>query len=407
MRKNVWMILALLVFFLAGCGSSKTGMVQGEESMEGTDVETDSMSKEKTYIVLTEEMTELEKGFSAVRYDGDYGFDKFLSEGGASSDQEVVGFLAENLASGMDVGFSGNVFGCSTIAVQTSDGKSLFGRNFDWNHCEALAVLSYPENGYASISTVNMDFISQGSDGGIAGMALKLDEVTSSGDSSMPSGSNKVKTLAALYAPLDGMNEKGLAVSVNMIQDSDSIEQDTKKPDITTTTAIRLLLDKAATVEEALELLGQYDMHASMSMMVHFALADTAGRSVAVEYVDNEMVVTETPVLTNFYLAEGEKNGIGTEQSHTRYDILMERLEESGTMGEDDVRDALGSVSKGNFGDSLSTEWSIVFNQTDGMATYYHRENYEQGYTFAIEQGKKAADFGGLSGNMKSLLGIS
>lgn len=370
MRKNVWMILALLVFFLAGCGSSKTGTVQGEESRESTDAKTDSMSKEKTSIALTEEIMELDKDFSAVRYYGDYGFDRFLSEGGASSDQEVVGFLTENLLSGMDVGFNGNVFGCSTIAVQTSDGISLFGRNFDWNHCEALAVLSYPENGYASISTVNMDFISQGAGGGIAGMALKMDEV---------------KTLAALYAPLDGMNEKGLAVSVNMIQDSDSIEQDTEKPDITTTTAIRLLLDKAATVEEALELLGQYDMHASMGMMVHFALADTAGRSVAVEYVDNEMVVTETPVLTNFYLAEGEKNGIGTEQSHTRYDILMERLEESGTMGEDDVCDALYSVSKGNFGDSLSTEWSIVFNQTDGMATYYHRENYEQGYTFTIE----------------------
>lgn len=126
-------------------------------------------------------------------------------------------------------------------------------------------------------------------------------------------------------------------------------------------------------------------MRKNMWMMVHFALADAEGRSVAVEYVDNEMVVTETPVLTNFYLAEGEKNGIGTEQSHTRYDILMEGLEKSGTMGEEDVRDALASVSKGNFKDSLSTEWSIVFNQTSGKATYYHRENYEQGYTFAME----------------------
>ena len=50
--------------------------------------------------------------------------------------------------------------------------------------------------------------------------------------------------------PLDGMNEKGLAVSVNMIQDYDAICQDTGKPDLTTTTAIRLLfLDRAANVE--------------------------------------------------------------------------------------------------------------------------------------------------------------
>jgi len=151
------------------------------------------------------------------------------------------------------------------------------------------------------------------------------------------------------------MNEKGLAVSVNMIQDSASIHQDTGKPDITATMAIRLLLDRAATVEEALKLLGEYDLHASMGMMVHFALA------------------------------EGEKHGIGTKQSHTRYDVLMERLKQNEAMDETDVRDALSSVSKGNFGDSLSTEWSIAFNQTEGKATYYHRENYNGGYVFTIE----------------------
>ncbi|MCM1253224.1 MAG: linear amide C-N hydrolase [Clostridium sp.] len=319
-------------------------------------------------ISSTNEIVKLEKDFSAVRYEGDYGFDEFLLRGGASSDKEVVEFLTDNLLSGIDLAFMESPYGCSTIAVQTADGKSLFGRNFDWNHCEAMAVLSYPENGYASISTVNVNFISQG---GIVGMALKKDEI---------------KTIAALYAPLDGMNEKGLVVSVNMIQDSATIEQDTDKPDITTTTAIRLLLDKAATVDEALELLGQYDMHASMGMMVHFAIADAGGRSVAVEYIDNEMVVIETPVLTNFYLAGGEKNGIGTAQSHTRYDMLMERLAQNETMSEDDVRDALSSVSKGNFGEFESTEWSIVFNQTDGQAVYYHRENYEQEYVFTIHE---------------------
>lgn len=51
------------------------------------------------------------------------------------------------------------------------------------------------------------------------------------------------------------MNEKGLAVSVNMTQDSSGISQDSRKPALTITTAVRLLLDRAADVEEALELL--------------------------------------------------------------------------------------------------------------------------------------------------------
>ena len=68
---------------------------------------------------------------------------------------------------------------------------------------------------------------------------------------------------------------------------------------------------------------------------------DADGRSVAVEYVDNEMIVTETPVVTNFYLADGEKQGIGTAQSHTRYEILIQTLGERGAMTETEVRDAL------------------------------------------------------------------
>ena len=83
--------------------------------------------------------------------------------------------------------------------------------------------------------------------------------------------------------------------------------------------------------------------------------ADARGRSVAVEYVDDEMVVTDTPVVTNFYLAEGRKNGIGTEQSHTRYEILTERLNQNETMDMQDVRDALSCVSKNNFGEFAST----------------------------------------------------
>lgn len=312
----------------------------------------------------------LEDGFSAVEYEGDYGFDDFLAQGGASSDGEVVSFLAEKFLSGSGLGFLGQVFGCSTVAVTTPEGNALFGRNFDWNQCDAMVVLARPENGYASVSTVNMDFITH-SAGGPVGMALNLDQV---------------RTLAALYAPLDGMNEKGLGVSVNMIQDSASIHQNTGKPGLTTTTAIRLLLDKAADVEEALEFLRQYDLHGSMGMMVHFALADSSGRSVAVEYIGDEMVVIETPVLTNYYLAPGEKNGVGTAQSHQRFTILTGLLAEHPAMTPEEVRDALSRVSKGNFGEFESTEWSAVFQLDTGIAHYYHRENYDTRYTFSIQK---------------------
>ncbi|MDE6764296.1 MAG: linear amide C-N hydrolase, partial [Oscillospiraceae bacterium] len=318
-------------------------------------------------IVLDNNVTELEKGLSAVKYDGDCGFDIFLEQGGAESDAEVVGFLSENLLSAGGLSFGEFPFGCSTVSVQNSDGGFIFGRNFDWEHCNAMIVQSVPENGYSSISTVNTDFIS------VSG--LKLSKL-----------SDEAQAVICLYAPLDGMNEMGLAVSVNMIQDSATISQNTDKPDITTTTAVRLLLDKAADVDEALDLLKQYDMHASMGYMTHLALADAKGRSVAVEYIKNEMVVIETPVVTNFYLAEGDKCGIGTEQSHERYDILNKFLSENKTADMSAVRDALDSVSKDNFNEFESTEWSVVFNQSTGEVHYFHRENYDKKYAFTVKR---------------------
>lgn len=309
----------------------------------------------------------LESGLSTVQFKEDYYFDKYIEQGGASSDKEVIQFLKDNILSNVDIEFQSNTFGCSTISSLGTN--KLFGRNFDWNHCNALIMQSKPPTGYASISTVNMDFIQTS-----AGFLLDL----------LP---DNIKTIAALYAPLDGMNEKGLCVAVNMISDNTTIEQNSNKPDITTTTAIRLLLDKAANVEEAIALLQQYDMHASMGMMVHFAISDVSGKSIAVEYINNEMVVTETPVLTNFYVSEGKKYGIGSAQSHERYDILTKVLFDNDNITTEQMKNALDSVSKDNFNEYEATEWSIIFNQTSGEVTYYHRENYQNGYTFDVKGG--------------------
>ena len=370
MKKSlICFLMIYLLMALTGCGNDSS-ISTADSSNGNVDLESASIDRIDTinnYISMTSEITELESGFSVVCYDGDYAFDLFLEQGGASSDQDVLQFLTETMFkrnSGLQMG--GDAFGCSTISVANTDGGYLFGRNFDWQTCDALVIAAYPEEGYASIATVNLGFIKQGV--GFAANFL----------------TDEMMAIAALYAPLDGMNEKGLCVSVNMIQDSATIQQNTDKPDITTTTAIRLMLDKAANVREALKLLEEYDLHASMNYMIHFAIADNSGNSVAVEYVDNEMIVTETPILTNFYLAEGEKQGVGTQQSHTRFDILTETLEEKSSMTALEVRDALDSVSKDNFGEFESTEWSVVFDQSALTAVYYHRENYRSGYCFQL-----------------------
>ena len=373
---KLWIGVLVCGVLLIGCGdrsASKSNNAAQEsgtetEGMESNKAEAQSSRQETTeYIEVDTTVTELESGFSVVRFEGDDGFDAFINQGGAESDREVLQFLTGTMLSSAEgLTFEGDAFGCSTISVENTEGGYYFGRNFDWNKCDAMMVVSYPSDGYASFSTVNVDFIRQGA--GFASHFL----------------SDEILTLAALYAPLDGMNEKGLCVSVNMIQDGDTISQSTDKPDITTTTAIRMLLNRAADVDEAVELLEQYDFHASMGYMIHLAIADSTGKSVAVEYIDNEMNVIETPILTNFYLSEGEKNGIGTSQSHTRFEILEQALEDKSAMSSGQVRDALSSVSKGNFGEFESTEWSVVFDQSALTAEYCHREDYSKSYAFIL-----------------------
>ena len=309
----------------------------------------------------------LEDGLYSLNYPGDYGLEDFIAQGGGSGDMAVADFVIDRLLYGLvNLNLQGSSFGCSTLSVPGPDGTQLFGRNFDWGACATLIVQTHPRSGYVSISTVNMDFLNLG---------LNLSEETSV----------RLMSAAAPYAPMDGMNEKGLCVAVLMIEDRPGFDQNTGKPDLTTTSAVRLLLDRAATVDEALALLEQYDLHASAGMMVHFAIADASGRSVAIEYVNNEISAVETPIVTNFYLTPGEKYGVGTEESHRRYEILTKALADHPSMTAEDMRDAMDSVSKHNF-DSVfaSTEWSIVFDQTSGEARYYHRENFENSYVFSL-----------------------
>lgn len=98
----------------------------------------------------------------------------------------------------------------------------------------------------------------------------------------------------------------------------------------------------------------QYDMHASMGYMMHLAVADNTGRSVVVEYINND---------------------------------LMDTLAAHDAMTTDKVWDALDNVSKDNFNEFESTEWSVVYNQDAGTARYYHRENYAENHTFQVRSG--------------------
>lgn len=303
-----------------------------------------------------------------MTYRGDYGLDEFLEQGGAKNTAELRDFIIRKLFYGMGApSAQPTEFGCSFITVKDKDGKVLTGRNFDWPQCQSdiTVIHTYPDNGYASVSTANLVFLGFGKGWKPVGMK------------------DRMMLIAALYTPLDGMNEKGLVVADLVAGDKVRTDQETERPDVTTTTAIRLLLDKADNVESALRLLEGIDMHSDIDYAHHLAISDVTGRSVVVEWVDNKMLVVDTPFCTNHYLAESPKKdySLYSEDSHRRFNSLKQMKDSLQTMNTDDVRESLRRVASKEM-----TRWSVVFDSKALTATYYQYGDFNKPYSTTVKQ---------------------
>ncbi len=302
-----------------------------------------------------------------MTYEGGYGFDRFIAQGGAATDEKMAEFITNFLSQGFystDGNLEQGDFSCSSLSVTGENEGQIFGRNYDWENCSAMIVHTIPENGYESISTVCLDFLGFGDDWKPEGFA------------------NQYMSLAAVYLPLDGMNEKGLCVADLMAGDTEATHQNTNKPDLTTVSAIRLLLDRAATVEEAITLLEEYDMNSSIESAHHLAICDAKGNSVVVEWIDNQMYVTETAAVTNHYLTEGKKYGVGNQESHSRLERLLKMSEvEENPFSLDTMKDAMKEVSYPEI-----TQWSIVYDQKELSLIFYWQRNFDNGIVYEIGQ---------------------
>lgn len=313
-------------------------------------------------------------GFYAMEYTGDYGFDEFLQEG-ASNDKELIQFVISRLLKGLPIKIDVTDLGCTTFNAVTPKGDFIFGRNFDMTYSPGIIVHTKPANGYESISIVNLAFLGYK-------------------DNYMPDQFlNRVTALAVPYAPLDGVNEKGLSIGVLLLQDKPT-NQETKRIDITCTTAIRLLLDKAANVDEAVSMMKKYDMHDTGNACYHYQISDADGKSVIVEYVNNKMHVlypkASYQACTNFYQTPGAKYNLGMGQD--RYNIVMTGLKKNnGVVTEKDGMNLLNAAKLTRYldkedGKVYDTQWSAIYNNTQKTVDVCIGQKYNQVYHFPVGQ---------------------
>lgn len=313
----------------------------------------------------------LDDGLYYMEYKGDDGFDKVIEQGGFDSADKMASYIIEFLSKGHykpEVKTQETGFGCSALTAKTPEGGVLMGRNFDFTSALGVVLHTIPERGYETITTFNVKFYGFGED-------------------YKPEGfKNQYLALAGLFVALDGINEKGLAIADLMAGDTIQTHQRTSKPDLTTTAAISYLLKNAATVDEALDLLRGIDMHSDIGSAHHYAMADASGKHVVVEYVDNEMVVVESPAVANHYLCEAKLN-VGLAEGDNRYAKLCERYEQTGgVMDVKQLTEAMESVSQPEREGFLGTAWTMVMDLKNPSVTYYSRRHFDKPFHFELKR---------------------
>jgi hypothetical protein len=295
-----------------------------------------------------------------MNYRGDYGFSDFLGVG-ASNDKEIERFVTQRLLKGLKIDLNIASAGCSAFTARNEKGERIFARNFDFDYAPALLLKTDPADGYAALSIVNLAFAGYG-EGNLPDDGLV----------------NRFLTLAGPYLPFDGMNEKGVAMALLAVPHAEP-PQEPGRVMLNTTTAIRLVLDRAENVSQALTLLEGYNLYFSGGVECHFLIADADGDSAIVEFLDGNMCVTRTAdsfqTVTNFIVYQGMNEGEGGTE-FDRFDTIQTELTKR--QGIIDEEDALALLSRAKI--PGRTQWSAVYNLTTGDVMICMAEQYDTVY---------------------------
>ena len=295
-------------------------------------------------------------GVYYMEHYGDYKLDEML-DAGITTDEAMIDWIRKTELCNLPVKINLPDFACASFKAETPEGNILIGRNFDYPETDTLMIYSHPKEGYASYSMADLETC------GIEKKNGKVDPDSLTG---------RILMLIAPYAVCDGVNEAGLGVTTLEL-DIGELHQDTDKPELYVYTAVRLLLDRCATVDEAIKLLEGYDIHSHSGTRQHLFIADQSGRSVVVEWFENEMFVNELDAVTNSVLTPGDHFDEGADG---RLPKITARLAEmDGVLTPEQARDLQETVAH-------NTEWSCVYNLNDFSVDLYVDEDYTKAYHY-------------------------
>lgn len=330
-----------------------------------------------------------------MEYKASYDLDA-LVEADVDSNAKLLEYVVKKVGKGLplkmkssQVAEEGEGFSCTSFQALKQGGQGYwFGRNYDFFKNPTLVTVSHPKDGYASLGVSDMSHF-----------GYSLDKLPKSFMS-------KVLCLAAIYAPVDGINEKGLCTSI-MALPKQASRQNTGKHAVGTTVIMRLILDRCATVEEALALVGSLDIRhdAAVGSGYHYMVADAKGDCAVIEFDKddgwktmivrkedgrNSMLVTNHLLSPKYYTTEPDP-AVGNPKSHSwwRYETAGKYLSEhDGTLSFTEAQECLSQVHWENLvwddGTVEDTQYSNVYDQDAVTLALRPWNDYGTTYNFKL-----------------------
>lgn len=333
-----------------------------------------------------------------MEYKADYDLDDLVSKD-IDSNAELLDYVIGRIGKGLPLKIksaqvadeNGEVqaFNCTSFQAAKADGSGFwYGRNYDFFKNPTMVTLSRPKKGYASLAVSDMSHF-----------GYSLEKLPTSFFSTL-------SCLASVYAPVDGINEKGLCTSI-MALPKQAARQDTERHDVGTTIIMRLWLDRCATVGEALELLETVDVRhdEKVGAGYHYMVADASGDCAVVEFDKEDgwktMVVRKdslsaSMLVTNHLLSEkyyttvpDEAVGNPHSKSWWRYETAGAFLQEhSGALSLDEAQECLSLVHWKDLvwddGTVEDTQYSNVYDQSSPTLYLRNWNDYDKTVQFKL-----------------------
>jgi hypothetical protein len=174
-----------------------------------------------------------------------------------------------------------------------------------------------------------------------------------------PTGDRRL--LNAPLLPFDGMNERGLAVGL-AADDGATARPEPGRPTVGSVRILRLVLDQAATVDEAVTVFGRYNLDFYGGPPLHYLLVDATGASAVVEFVGGRMRVDKGRsgwrALTNAPVV-----GVPEQRRRDdhRYGLIAAALDKAGgTVEAPAALEILNDVRQAH------TRWSVTYGLRSG-----------------------------------------